>query len=474
MSTSETFPVAVQTYIEKSNSRFREELFRFLRIESISTDPDKRDDILRAARFLEEKMHDAGLTEVTLMETGGHPVVYGEWIQDPTLPTVLVYGHYDVQPPDPLDEWKTPPFEPTLVGDRVYARGASDDKGQSYTHLKAVESWLQTIGSLPVNVKFLYEGEEEIGSPHLVPFIREQRERLACDMVLVSDTAMFDENQPSITYGLKGLAYMEVEVRGPNRDLHSGVYGGGVENPAQALAVIISKLKDEEGRVQIDGFYDDVVELSEEERTTMARLPFDEERYRSDLKVPVLHGEKGYTTLERTTARPTLDINGLWSGYQGEGAKTVLPARAGAKISMRLVPDQHPDTIAELFRSYVQKIAPETVTVTVKTHHGGHPVLIDPTFYGIQAAADAFRDVYKTDVLFSREGGSIPIVADFMKELKAPSILMGLGLSKDALHSPNESFSLRDFDRGIQTSARFFEHLGARAKSNQPARPALR
>ncbi|MEX0594285.1 MAG: dipeptidase [Balneolaceae bacterium] len=451
----------VQTYIQRERDRFRDELFHFLRIESISTDPTKKDEILRASGFLVEKMNQAGLQNVQQMETGGHPVVYGEWIQDPSLPTVLVYGHYDVQPPDPLDEWKTPPFEPTIRENRVYARGASDDKGQSYTHLKAIESWLQTVGSLPVNVKCLFEGEEEIGSPHLVPFIRKHLEMLACDMVLISDTAMFDENQPSITYGLKGLAYMEVEVRGPNRDLHSGVYGGGVENPAHALAVIISKLKDEEGLIQIDGFYDDVEALTDEERASMARLPFDEDRYRSSLDVPKLHGEKGYTTLERTTARPTLDVNGLWSGYQGEGAKTVLPARAGAKISMRLVPNQHPDRIADLFRSYIESIAPETVHVSVRTHHGGHPVRIDPTFYGIQAAAEAFGTIYGKDILFSREGGSIPIVADFMNELNAPSVLMGFGLSKDALHSPNESFSLDDFDRGIQTSALFLEKLRA-------------
>lgn len=455
----------VQAYIQRENERFRDELFHFLRIESISTDRSKKGEILRAAGFLEEKMTQAGLQNVRCMETGGHPVVYGEWIQDPALPTVLVYGHYDVQPPDPLEEWETPPFEPTIRENRVFARGASDDKGQSYTHLKAIEAWLQTIGSLPVNVKCLYEGEEEIGSPHLVPFIHENRELLACDMVLISDTAMFDEDQPSITYGLKGLAYMEVEMRGPNRDLHSGVYGGGIENPAHALAVLISKLKDEEGRIQIEGFYDDVEELTIEERATMARLPFNEERYRDSLDVPKLHGEKGYTPLERTTARPTLDVNGLWSGYQGEGAKTVLPARAGAKISMRLVPNQHPDRIAELFRSHVKSIVPETVRVSVITHHGGHPVRIDPTFYGIQAAAEAFEAIYGKKVLFSREGGSIPIVADFMNELQAPSVLMGLGLSRDGLHSPNESFSLNDFDRGIRTSALFLDRL--RKKSEE-------
>ncbi|MGM0505586.1 MAG: dipeptidase [Bacteroidota bacterium] len=454
-------------YIQQERERFRDELFQFLRIESISTDREKTDEIVRAAGFLEQKMNQAGLCHVRCMETGGHPVVYGEWKEDPSLPTVLIYGHYDVQPPDPLEEWKSPPFEPTILGNRVYARGASDDKGQSYTHLKAIETWLQTAGTLPVNVKCLFEGEEEIGSPHLIPFIREHRELLACDMVLISDTAMFDEDQPSITYGLKGLTYMEIEVRGPNRDLHSGVYGGGIENPAYALAVIISKLKDEDGRILIDGFYDDVEALTDEERATMARLPFDEDRYRSSLDAPNLHGEKGYTTLERTTARPTLDVNGLWSGYQGKGAKTVLPARAGAKISMRLVPSQHPDRIAELFQDFVESIAPKTVHVSIRTHHGGHPVRIDPGFYGIQAAAEAFQEVYGKEVLFSREGGSIPIVADFMNELKAPSVLMGFGLSKDALHSPNESFSLKDFDRGIQTSALFLDRLRIQAKEKK-------
>jgi len=355
--------------------------------------------------------------------------------------------------------WNTPPFNPTVIEGRVYGRGTSDDKGQSFTHIKAVEAYHQTGTELPVNVKFIFEGEEEIGSPNLIPFIKEHKDMLACDMVLISDTAMFDEDQPSITYGLRGLAYMEIHVQGPNRDLHSGVYGGAVENPANVLCEIIAKLKNEDGIIQIPGFYDFVEPLTEEDRETFKELPFKEEAFKKDLELEELDGEVGYTTLERATARPTLDVNGMWSGYQKEGAKTVLPAKAGAKISMRLVPDQDPNRISELFAKHVESLAPATVTIEVKAHHGGHPVVIDLDFYGLKAAAKAFEDVYQTNVLFSREGGSIPIVADFQKVLGVNSILMGFGLTRDALHSPNESFALKDFHRGIKTSARFLKIL---------------
>ena len=450
---------SVEKYIQENANNFEEQLFHFLRIPSVSTDSKHKENVKKAAQFLIEQLNEIGLDKVTLHKTDGHPIITAEKCPHEDQPTVLIYGHYDVQPSDPDELWKTPPFEPTVIDGRVYARGASDDKGQSFTHVKAIEAYMKTGTDLPVNVKFILEGEEEIGSPNLIPFINANKELLECDMVLISDTAMFGEDQPSITYGLRGLAYMEVHVTGPNRDLHSGVFGGAVENPANALAEIIAKLKDEDGVIQIPGFYDDVEPMTDEMRDAYKKLPFDEEGYKKDLNLKAVHGEKGYSTLERASARPSLDVNGLWSGYQGEGAKTVLPAKAGAKISMRLVPGQDPKKIAKLFTEYVKSLAPDTLTVEVEEHHGGHPVVIDLDFYGLKAAAKAFEEVYNKDVLFAREGGSIPIVADFKKVLGVNSILMGFGQTKDALHSPNESFSLKDFHRGIQTSAKFFELL---------------
>jgi len=449
----------VQDYIDSHKDHFKEELFELLRIPSISTNSEHKKDVLDAARYLVDRLNDLDLDRVELFETDGNPIVFAELITDDSKPTVLVYGHYDVQPPDPINKWDTPPFEPTVRDGDIYARGASDDKGKSFTHVKALEAYRKTGTEFPVNIKFIFEGEEEIGSPHLVPFIKEHKEMLECDMVLISDTAMFAEDTPSITYGLRGLAYMEVDVVGPNRDLHSGVYGGAVDNPANVLAKIITKLKDDDGVIQVPGFYEDVVQLNEEEREEYKKLPFNEEAFMSNLGLDALNGEKGYSTLERTSARPSLDVNGLWGGYQGEGAKTVLPSEAGAKISMRLVPDQDPKEIARLFKEYVESLAPETVEVTVSEHHGGHPAITDLSFYGLQAAAEAFKDVYDKEPLFTREGGSIPIVADFEDVLGAQSILMGFGLNSDAIHSPNEKFALKDFYRGIATSARFFELL---------------
>ena len=449
----------VQDYIDSNIETFQNELFELLKIPSVSTDSTKKEDVRKAGNFLVNQLKEIGLDKVTLHETKGHPIVTAEKCPHPDRPTVLIYGHFDVQPPDPMDLWTTPPFEPTVKNGRVYARGASDDKGQSYTHVKAVQAYLKTGTELPVNVKFILEGEEEIGSPNLVPFIEANKELLKCDMVLISDTAMFGENQPSITYVLRGLAYMEIHVTGPNRDLHSGVYGGAVHNPANVLCEIIAKLKDEDGVIQIPGFYDDVEKLTDEMREAYRKLPHDDEEYKANLDLKALHGEKGFSTLERSSARPTLDVNGLWSGYQGEGAKTVLPAKAGAKVSMRLVPDQNPKKIAKLFADHVKSLAPDSVTVEVTDHHGGYPVVVDLDFYGVKAAAKAFEKVYNKEVLFSREGGSIPIVADFKKVLGVNSILMGFGLTKDALHSPNESFSLKDFHRGIKTSATFLEML---------------
>ena len=448
-----------QEYIDQNKDKFVEELFELLRIPSISTDSSKKEEIKKAANFLVSQLEGLKLDTVKTFETPGNPIVYAEHCPHDDQPTVLIYGHYDVQPSDPDELWDTPPFEPTVKDGLIYARGASDDKGQAFTHIKAVESFVKTGKELPVNVKFILEGEEEIGSPNLVPFLEEHKDLLECDMVLISDTAMFGEDQPSITYGLRGLAYMEIEVVGPNRDLHSGVYGGAVENPLNVLCEIIAKLKDEDGVIQIPGFYDNVIPLTEEERETFAQLPFDEEEYKKTLDVKALHGEKGYTTLERASARPTLDVNGIWGGYTKEGAKTVLPSKANAKVSMRLVPDQNPKEIAELFKKQVESLAPDTVKVTVSEHHGGFASVTDLNFYGLKAGAKAFEDIYGTDVLFSREGGSIPIVADFKRVLGVESILMGFGLTSNAIHSPNENFSLKDFHRGIKTSARFLELL---------------
>ncbi|WP_020404360.1 dipeptidase [Gracilimonas tropica] len=448
-----------QEYIDRNKDKFLNELFELLRIPSISTDSSKKDEIKKASQFLANQLKELELENVEVFETPGNPIVYAEHCPHDDKPTVLIYGHYDVQPSDPDDLWETPPFEPTVKDGLIYARGASDDKGQAFTHIKAVESYKKTGQEIPVNVKFILEGEEEIGSPNLVPFLEGHKDLLECDMVLISDTAMFGEDQPSITYGLRGLAYMEIEVVGPNRDLHSGVYGGAVENPVNVLCEIIAKLKDEDGVIQIPGFYDSVVELTEADREAFAQLPFDEDEYKKSLDIKALHGEKGYTTLERASARPTLDVNGIWGGYQGEGAKTVLPSKANAKVSMRLVPDQDPKEIAQLFKKHVESLAPDTVKIKVTEHHGGHPAVTDLDFYGLKAGAKAFEEIYNKEVLFSREGGSIPIVADFKRVLGVESILMGFGLTSNAIHSPNENFSVKDFHRGIKTSAKFLELL---------------
>jgi acetylornithine deacetylase/succinyl-diaminopimelate desuccinylase-like protein len=451
--------MSVQAYIDQNESRYREELFNLLRIPSISTDSSKKEDIRKAAQFLKAQFDGMKPHRVDIFETPGHPIVYAEFMAGADKPTVLVYGHYDVQPPDPLNLWNTPPFEPTVIDGKVYARGSSDDKGQAYTHVKAIEAYVKTGTPLPANVKFILEGEEEIGSPNLVPFVEAHKDLLKCDMVLISDTAMFAKDVPSLTYGLRGLAYMEVEVTGPNRDLHSGVYGGAIDNPVNVLCQMIAALKDEKGRILIDGFYDDVRALTEKERAEYRALPFDEAACKKELGVDALFGEEGYSTLERASARPTVDVNGIWGGYTGEGAKTVLPSKANAKISMRLVPNQEPKKIAALFEKHFKKLAPPTVKVEVHEHHGGWPAITDLEFSGIKAAARAFEKVYGKKPLFAREGGSIPIVAQFKRILGADSILMGFGLNTDALHSPNEHFHLADYQRGIKVSAQFFEEL---------------
>lgn len=450
----------VQDYITSNGEKFEEELFELLRIPSISTSTANKKDIRKAADFLKDQLENMDMDRVELLETEGNPVVYAEYApHGDKMPTVLVYGHYDVQPPDPEEEWETSPFEPTIKDGDIYARGSADDKGQVFTHVKAIEAFRKTGQELPVNVKFILEGEEEIGSPNLVPFLKDHKDLLECDMVLISDTAMFADETPSITYGLRGLAYMEINVQGPNRDLHSGVYGGTVANPGNVLADIISSMKDENNVIQIPGFYDDVKPLSDEERDQYKKLPFNEEEYKKELDINEVEGEAGYTTLERASARPTLDVNGMWGGYQGEGAKTVLPAKFGAKVSMRLVPDQDTHKVGKQFEQFVKDQAPDSVSVSVVRHHGGPPAMTDLNFYGLQAGAEAFKRIYEKEPLFTREGGSIPIVAEFKNILGAESILMGFGLNSNAIHSPNEHFSRKDFYRGIQTSAKFFEVL---------------
>ena len=446
-------------YLRASRERHLRELEEFLRIPSVSAKSEHREDTARAADWLAGKMRDAGLETAEVIATAGHPVVIGEWRGAEGAPTLLVYGHYDVQPPEPLEEWLSPPFEPTVREGNLYARGSVDDKGQLYLHLKAVEAHLSARGTLPVNVVFLIEGEEEIGSPNLTAFLEENRERLACDAVLVSDTTMFAPGFPSITMGLRGLAYMEVRVQGPRGDLHSGSYGGAVVNPANALARIIAGLHDPEGRVTIPGFYDAVRDLSDREREEIRALPYDEEVLREEVGSPELGGESGFGALERVWARPTLDVNGLLSGYTGEGAKTVLPARAMAKISMRLVPDQDYREVERLFADHVRALAPAGVTVEVQALHGGQPWRADPTEPVFEAAARALEKAFGRPPVFVREGGSIPIVHAFQQTLRAPVALLGFGLPGENAHAPNEWFSLDNYHRGTEAIALLFDEL---------------
>jgi acetylornithine deacetylase/succinyl-diaminopimelate desuccinylase-like protein len=448
--------------IDREKETYLEELKDYLRIPSISTDPTYKAEVLRASEFLAGQIARAGLT-VERIATAGHPLIYAEWLGAPGKPTLLFYGHYDVQPADPVDLWRHPPFEPTVEGDLLIARGATDDKGQSYAHVKAVAATLAERGALPVNVKFLVEGEEESGGTAIDAYVRaDGGKRLACDVVVVSDSSLYAPGQPALLYGLKGICYMEVRVQGPNRDLHSGSFGGAVANPANALAEIIARLRDaESGRIEVPGFYDDVRPIESWERQEFARLLFDEEAYRASLGVPELAGETGFTTLERIWARPTCDVNGIFGGYQGAGAKTVLPAWAGAKVSMRLVPDQQPAKIARLFADYVREVAPRGVTVEVESLHGAEPVLIDTSGPMIEAAMDALEEIWGRRPVRVREGGSIPIVAAFSRVLKAPVALMGFGLADDNLHSPNEKFNISHFYNGIRATARLLDLAGS-------------
>lgn len=447
----------LSTYFAEHKERFLNELFELLRIPSVSADSKFKPDMRRAAEFVKEKLTAAGLDNAGIHETPGHPVVYAEKLIDDALPTVLVYGHYDVQPADPYELWNTPPFEPTIRNERIYARGSCDDKGQFYMHVKALEGMLATDG-LPCNVKVMIEGEEEIGSDHLGKFVAENREMLKADVVLISDTSIIANDVPSIEAGLRGLSYVEVEVVGPNRDLHSGVYGGAVHNPLNVLCQMIASLHDEKGRITIPGFYDKVDDLTADERAALAEAPFDEAEYKRDLGLKAVFGEEGYTSPERASIRPTLDVNGIWGGYIGEGAKTVLPGKAQAKISMRLVPNQDPDEITELFTKHFLAIAPPTVSVKVTPHHGGQPYVTPTDSVEFEAARRAFREAWGKDAIPTRGGGSIPIVALFEQELGIKSILMGFGLDIDALHSPNESYGLFNFYKGIETIPYFYKH----------------
>ncbi|MCZ8021907.1 MAG: dipeptidase [Cyclobacteriaceae bacterium] len=448
----------VKEYIAQHQERFLQELFDLLRIPSVSADSKFKTDVRKAAEYVKVKLLEAGATKVELVETKGHPIVFGEKIIDPALPTVLVYGHYDVQPADPLHLWTSPAFEPVVKDGKIYARGACDDKGQFYMHIKAFEI-MNKQNTLPCNVKFMIEGEEEVGSDNLPIFVKEYKEKLKADIILISDTSLISLEHPSITVGLRGLSYLEVEVTGPNRDLHSGVYGGAVANPINVLAQMIASLHDENGKVNIPGFYDAVVNPTEEEREALNKAPFNLEHYKKDLDIADVKGEKGYTTIERTGIRPTLDVNGIWGGYTGEGAKTVLPSKASAKISMRLVPNQDSATITELFTKHFQAIAPSSVKVKVTPHHGGQPAVTSTTSKAYLAAEKAFEEVWGKKPIPTRDGGSIPIVSLFKKELGLETVLMGFGLDSDAIHSPNEHYGIKNFTIGIETIVAFYKHF---------------
>ncbi|HTL83477.1 MAG TPA: dipeptidase [Bacteroidia bacterium] len=454
-------------YINSNKDRFLNELFELLRIPSVSADPKYKPDVLRTAEAVKSKLQEAGAEKCELCPTDGYPVVYGEKIIDKNLPTVLVYGHYDVQPADPLELWNTPPFEPTIrkteihPDGAIFARGSCDDKGQMFMHVKALEVMLKT-NTLPCNVKFMIEGEEEVGSANLGGFLAKNKEKLKADVILISDTSILANDTPSIDVGLRGLAYMEVEVTGPNRDLHSGVYGGAVANPVNVLCRMIASMHDENFHITIPGFYNDVQELTETEKKDLNRAPFDLEAYKKDLAIGDVQGEKGFTTLERTGTRPTLDVNGIWGGYTGEGAKTVLPSKAFAKISMRLVPNQTSEKIANLFEEHFKKIAPKSVTVKVKHHHGGEPVVVSTSSHAYASASKAMKETYGKEPIPTRGGGSIPIVALFKSVLGLDSVLFGFGLDSDALHSPNEHYGVFNYFKGIETIPLFYRNYAAK------------
>ncbi|MDY8134851.1 dipeptidase [Aquimarina sp. 2201CG5-10] len=453
-----------QSYVQEHKDRFINELLELLKIPSISADTAYKNDVIKTAEAIHKSLKEAGCDHVEICETPGYPIVYGEKIVDTNLPTVLVYGHYDVQPPDPLDLWDSPPFEPIIKKTEIhpegaiFARGSCDDKGQMYMHVKAMEFMTKT-DQLPCNVKFMIEGEEEVGSKSLSWFVERNQEKLANDVILISDTGMIAKDVPSITTGLRGLSYVEVEVTGPNRDLHSGLYGGAVANPINILTKMIASLHDENNHITIPGFYDKVEELSAAERAEMAKAPFSLEAYKKSLDINAVYGEEGFTTNERNSIRPTLDVNGIWGGYTGEGAKTVIASKAYAKISMRLVPNQDWEEITELFQKHFESIAPNSVTVKVTPHHGGQGYVTPIDSIGYQAASKAYQDTFGKTPIPQRSGGSIPIVSLFEKELKSKTILMGFGLDSDAIHSPNEHFGIFNYLRGIETIPLFYKYF---------------
>ena len=454
----------IKKYVQENKQRFIDELIELLKIPSVSADSAYSQDVIDTAEAVKMRLEEAGCDLVEICDTPGYPIVYGEKMIDPNLPTVLVYGHYDVQPPDPMELWTSPPFEPVIKKTEIhpegaiFARGSCDDKGQMYMHVKALEYMIKT-NNLPCNVKFMIEGEEEVGSASLSWFVERNQEKLKNDVILISDTGMISKTQPSITTGLRGLSYVEVEVTGPNRDLHSGLYGGAVANPINILAKMIASLHDENNHITIPGFYDKVEELSDVERAEMAKAPFSLEAYKNALKLNDVYGEKGYTTNERNSIRPTLDVNGIWGGYQGEGAKTVIASQAFAKISMRLVPNQDWHEITELFKKHFESIAPAGVTVKVKPHHGGQGYVTPIDSIGYQAADKAYSESFGVKPIPVRSGGSIPIVALFEKELKSKTILMGFGLDSDAIHSPNEHFGVFNYLKGIETIPLFYKYF---------------
>jgi acetylornithine deacetylase/succinyl-diaminopimelate desuccinylase-like protein len=445
--------------INVNRDHYLEELKAFLAIPSISALPQHAADVKRCADWCADEMRRIGLQNVRLISTPGNPFVYGEWLGAPGAPTILFYGHYDVQPVDPLELWESPPFEATIRDGEIYARGSADDKGQVFMHFKAIEAHLKQSGTLPVNMKIILEGEEEVGSVNLDNFIRDHKADLGADVVVISDSPMFARGVPSICYGLRGLVYFQIDLRGSSTDLHSGSFGGAVANPAFVLSQMLSQMKDRGGRIKVPGFYDDVVPLSEEERKAWASLPFNERKFKKDFGIPKVTGETGYTTLERTWARPTFEINGLLSGFTGEGAKTVLPAVAMAKVSMRLVPNQHPDKIAELFEAYVKDIAPGTVELKITRMHGGKPWMTSYDNPFVQAAGRAIEKGFGRKPVFTREGGSIPVVSTFQEELGLPSVLFGVGLPDENAHAPNEKLDVANFHGGIISSAILYEEI---------------
>ncbi len=448
-------------YSKAKQDRFIAELMDLLRIPSISTDPSYSDQVARTADWLVDHLKGIGVADAEAIQTDGHPIVVGNLTVNPAYPTVLVYGHYDVQPPDPLDLWTSPPFDPVIQEGVLYARGACDDKGQMFMHLKALECWMQTSGTPPVNLKFILEGEEESGSASLPGFIKAHKEELSADVVLISDSSLFAPGIPSITYGLRGMTYMEITLTGPDRDLHSGTYGGAIHNPIHVLATLIAQMHDQDHRITIDGFYDRVRSLSDDERRAMSALPFDAEAWAQEVGVHSPRTESGFSVLEASTSRPTLDCNGIWGGYIADGAKTVLPSKASAKISMRLVPDQDPNEIAEFTRAWLQARLPKSMQLEFQVVHGAQPVLIDRQSDAMAAASRALEEVYARPPYFTRIGGSIPVVADFKHVLGLDSVLMGFGLDSDAIHSPNEHFGLDRFAEGIDAILRFHIHYAS-------------